>query len=353
MPADYRPLLARDDQFDRICAILGAVAEQGSLRKATEVLGVSYRYAWGLIRRAEEEIGTPLLVRRVGGASGGGAELTPTAQDLLRRHRLLRREAAAILGPERADAALERPLLMASTIGPVEVGLVDALVGGYRAETGQWVRYIAAGSGQALDLGRAGRVDLALVHAPELEERFLAEGYGTGRYPLAQNDFVVCGPADDPARVRQAASAVDAMRRIAEGRHPFVSRNDQSGTNVRELRLWQLAGISPEPPWYEPWPLGGQGNIATLRHAAAIGAYTLIDSATLVMACPEGYAGLFRGDPALVNQFCLIPVNPELFPFVNGAGARRFAEWATGPAGRAVVRAFGTAAYGEPLFRLP
>lgn len=353
MPADYRPLLARDDLFDRICAILRAVAEHGSLRKATQALGVSYRYAWGLVKRVEEELGTPLLVRKVGGAYGGGAALTPAAEDLLRRHRLLVREAAVILGPEEERAARERPLLIASTIGPVEVGLVDALVAAYRKETGQWVRYIAAGSGQALDLARAGRVDLALVHAPELEERFLAEGYGTGRYPLAQNDFVICGPADDPAGVRGAASAADAMRRIAEGRHRFVSRNDRSGTNMRELRLWELAGIEPRPPWYEPWALGGQGNVATLRHAAAIGAYTLVDSATLVMACPEGYAGLYRGDPELLNQFCLIPVNPDLFPAVSGPGARRFVEWATGPAGQAVIQAFGTETYGAPLFRLP
>ena len=91
MPADYRPLLARDDQFNRLCSILSAVAEHGSLRKATEALGVSYRYAWGLVRQAEEEIGTPLLVRTVGGASGGGARLTETADDLLRRYRLLTR----------------------------------------------------------------------------------------------------------------------------------------------------------------------------------------------------------------------------------------------------------------------
>lgn len=353
MPADYRPLLARDDQFDRLCAILSAVAQHGSLRKATQVLGMSYRYAWGLVRQAEEEIGTPLLVRKVGGPSGGGAQLTQTGEDLLRRHRLLTREAAVIMGPERSDALADRPLLMASTIGPVEVGLVDALVGAYRAETGHWVRYIAAGSGQALNLARAGRVDLVLVHAPELEARFLADGYGTGRHPLAQNDFVICGPAEDPAGIRTAASAADAMRRIARGGHPFVSRGDRSGTHVRELRLWEQAGIMPSAPWYQPWALGGKGNIATLRHAAAVGAYTLIDSATLVMACPEGYAGLFRGDPVLVNQFCLIPVSPELFPAVNGEGARHFVAWATGPAGRAVIRAFGAESFGEPLFRLP
>jgi len=353
MPADYRPLLARDDQFDRLCAILSAVAQHGSLRKATQVLGMSYRYAWGLVRQAEEEIGTPLLVRKVGGASGGGAELTPAAHDLLRRHRLLTREARSILGPATVVAPENRPLLMSSTFGPVEVGLVDALVAAFRRETGNWVRYIAAGSGQALELARAGRVDLVLVHAPSLEEQFMADGFGTGRYPLAVNVFVVCGPDADPAGVRTAASAPEAMRRIAEGGFPFVSRNDRSGTHVREMALWAAAGITPGPPWYQPWPLGGQGNIATLRHAAEIGAYTLIDSANLTMACPEGFAGLFRDDPALLNHFNLIPVNPDVFPAVNHEGARCFVEWATGPGGRNVVGSFGVEQYGAPLFRVP
>ncbi|MBP2019166.1 tungstate transport system substrate-binding protein [Symbiobacterium terraclitae] len=353
MTTDYRRLLDGDDQFERLCAILAAVSESGSLRKATEALGYSYRYAWGLIRRAEEEIGTPLLIRKVGGASGGGAELTSAARDLLRRYRLLTRETQSIMGPSPILAPESRPLLMSSTIGPVEVGLVDALVAAYRRETGNWVRYIAAGSGQALELARAGRVDLVLVHAPDLEEQFLAEGFGTGRYPLAWDTFVICGPVADPAGVRTAPSAADAMRRIAEGGFPFVSRNDRSGTNMRELALWEAAGIAPSGPWYQPWPLGGQGNIATIRHAAATGAYTLTDSATLARACPEGFTGLFSDDPILVNRFNLIPVNPDLFPAVNHQGAKHFCEWATGPGGRRVVESFGTEAFGTPLFHVP
>lgn len=353
MTTDYRPLLGGGDQFDRLCAILAAVSDSGSLRKATEALGFSYRYAWGLIRRAEAEIGTPLLVRKVGGASGGGADLTPAARDLLRRHRLLTREAHSILAPSPILAPESRPLLMSSTFGPVEVGLVDALVAAYRRETGNWVRYIAAGSGQALELARAGRVDLVLVHAPSLEEQFLADGFGTGRHALAVDIFVICGPAEDPAGVRTAASAADAMRRIAAGGFPFVSRNDRSGTHVREMALWEAAGVTPGAPWYRPWPLGGQGNIATMRHAAETGAYTLIDSANLTMACPEGFAGLFSDDPLLVNRFNLIPVNPELFPAVNHEGARHFVEWATGPGGRKVVGSFGVETYGAPLFQVP
>jgi len=143
------------------------------------------------------------------------------------------------------------------------------------------------------------------------------------------------------------------MRRIAAGGFRFVRRNDRSGTHVRELALWEAAGVTPAAPWYEPWPLGGQGSIATLRHAASTGAYTLVDTATLTLACPEGYAGLFRDDPLLVNRFNLIPVNSEVFPAVNYEGARRFCEWATGPAGRAIVASFGAEKYGAPLFQVP
>jgi len=356
---DYRQLIDRDGtgRFDRLCALLAQVEQTGSLRRATEVLGLSYRYAWGLVRDAEARLGAPLLVSRVGGASGGGAELTPTAQDLLRRHRMLQEKLDAIFGPEPrrssdADPA-SRPLLMASTIGPVEAGLVDALAAAYKEATGVWIRYIAAGTGQALEIARTGRVDLVLVHAPEMEEQFIREGYGTKRCPLAYNNFLICGPAADPARVGEAASAADAMRRIAAAGAPFVSRGDMSGTHVRERLLWERAGIEPSPPWYQVYPLGGQGNAATLRHAASAGAYTVIDSATFALVRPLGYAALFHGDPLLHNLFCLIPVNPARCPGANLAGAERFAAWATGPEGRSVIRAFGVREHGLPLYHLP
>lgn len=367
MQPNYHLLIDRDGpgRFDRLCALLAQVEQTGSLRRATEALSISYRYAWGLIRKAEERIGAPLLLSRVGGASGGGAELTPTAHDLLRRHRLLQQEMATILGPRAAPAPPEtallaqgesdenRPLLMASTMGPVEAGLVDGLVNAYREATGVWIRYIAAGTGQALAVARSGRVDLVLVHAPELEEQFVQEGYGTRRIPLACNTFLLCGPAADPAGVAGAPSAAEAMRRIAAARALFVSRGDRSGTHVKELELWAAAGVEPEGAWYQPWALGGQGNVATLRHAAALGAYTLIDSASFAIVQPEGYAVLYQSDPLLRNRFSLIPVDPERFPTANHAGAKRFIAWATGPEGRALIASFGLREHGLALFQLP
>ncbi|MFZ5824245.1 MAG: substrate-binding domain-containing protein [Bacillota bacterium] len=354
MQPDYRLLIDRDSpgRFERLCTLLAQVEQLGSLRRATEALSTSYRYAWGLIRKAEEAIGAPLLVSKAGGAGGGGAELTPVAHDLLRRHRLLQQELSSILGPgARHDTS--DPVLMASTIGPVEAGLVDALVTAYREQTGAWVRYIAAGSGQALVVARSGRVDLVLTHAPDLEEQFIQEGYGTRRYPLACNSFLLCGPAADPAFIAGAGSAPEALRRIAVAGAPFVSRADQSGTHVKEMQLWAAAGIAPAGPWYEVWPLGGQGNAATLRHAVSTGAYTLIDSATFTIVQPPGYAVLCRADPLLRNLFTLIPVHPGRFPKANHAGAARFIAWATGPEGRAVISSFGVRAHGLPLFQLP
>lgn len=365
MNPDYRRLIDSDDsgRFERLCTILMAVEQQGSLRRATEELALSYRYAWGLIRKAEERIGAPLLLSKVGGSTGGGAELTPIAHDLLQRHRLLQREMAAILGPREQGESqvpepqnspdLSRPLLMASTIGPVEAGLVDELVTAYRAATGVWIRYIAAGTGQALEVARTGRVDLVLVHAPELEEQFLQEGHGANRYPLAENSFLLCGPSADPAGVAQAATAAAGLQRIAASQSPFVSRGDRSGTHVKELELWAAAGITPAPPWHQVWPLGGQGNAATLRHAASLGAYTLTDSATLATVQPEGCTALLQGDPLLRNRFSLITVNPKRFANINSEGAERFAQWAVGEKGRAVIRPFGLLKYGVSLFQLP
>lgn len=354
MQPDYRLLVDRDGsgRFDRLCTLLTEVEQQGSLRRATERLGLSYRYAWGLVRQAEERIGAPLLNRKVGGATGGGAELTPTAQELLRRHRLLQQEVASIFAPASGQPE-SQPLLMASTIGPVETGLVDGLAAAYRAETGVWIRSIAAGTGQALALARSGRVDLVLVHAPELEEQFVREGYGTKRVPLACNTFLLAGPSSDPAGVLGAESAADAMRRIAATRAPFVSRGDQSGTHVKELQLWAAAGIEPAGPWYQVWPLGGQGNAATLRHAASVGAYTLVDSATFAIVRPQGCAALCQGDSLLRNRFSLIPLHPDRFPAANHGGVQRFVAWATGPRGRSVVASFGVEEHGAPLFELP
>jgi tungstate transport system substrate-binding protein len=337
----YSRLLAAEgtDRFRRLGSILEAVERLGSLRQATGALGISYRQAWGLVRRAEELLAAPLLSRRVGGAEGGGAELTPAALDLLERWRRLQQDVTQIVATPSAGEL--KPILLASTIGPVEVGLLDQLEAAFYRATGIWVRHIAAGTGQALDIARAGRVDLVLTHAPAEEARFLADGWGAGRFPLMANEFLVCGPVDDPAGVRGAVNGADAFLRIASAGAPFLSRADRSGTNLKELELWRAAAVEPAWPWYRAYERGAQGSGATLREAAATGAYTLVDRATFNTVAPAQAVALFEGDPLLRNVFSLLKLAPERFPSVNHEGAARFVAWATGPEGQAAIGASG------------
>lgn len=324
------------DRFRRLGAILAGVAQAGSLNRATTALGVSYRQAWGLIKRIEEELGEPILVSQKGGASGGGTALTPLGIDLLERYRRLQNEVSQILTTPPPDPA--RPVLIATTIGPVETGIMGALEAGFYQATGIWVRHIAAGTGQALDLARAGRVDLVLTHAPREEERFLADGWGMARHPLMTNHFIVAGPFADPAGVRSADSAAEALRLIAGAEVLFLSRGDRSGTHRKEETLWAAAGVLPQAPWHQTFPLGAQGSGATLLAADRLGAYTLIDRATWATVAPTGLSILLEGDPALENPFSLISLHPARFPQLNHAGAEHFIRWATGPAGQAVIR---------------
>ncbi len=325
------------DRFRRLGAILEAVAEHGSLNRATAALGISYRQAWGLVRRVEQRLGAPLLTRRVGGAAGGGAELTELGRDLLTRCRWLLSEMDQVLtGPEPDPS---RPILLASTIGPAEVGILDRLEAAFHGATGLWVRHIAAGSGQALTIARGGRVDLVLAHAPDEEEQFIAEGWGLSRHPLMKNDFVLVGPPEDPAGVRQAGSAAETMARIASAGALFLTRGDRSGTHCKELRLWEQAGVDPAgAPWYRTFERGAQGSGVTLREADRLGAYTLVDQATLAAVRPVRLTVLFERDGALENLFSLLALNPERLPYLNHTGARRFIAWATGPEGQAVIR---------------
>jgi tungstate transport system substrate-binding protein len=339
----YLKLIATEgtDRFRRLGTILEAVEQNGSLRQATAALGVSYRQAWGLLRRAEERLDEPLLSRRVGGAAGGGAELTDAARDLLGRWRQVQQNVTQILVQSLPAPAEQRPVLLASTIGPVEVGLLDRLETAFHRATGVWVRHIAAGSGQALEIARSGRVDLVLTHAPAEEERFVREGWGAWRHPLMANDFVICGPESDPAGVGGAATAVAAMQRITVAAAPFLSRADRSGTHLKEQGLWEAGGINPGAPWYRPFERGAQGSGVTLREAERVGAYTLVDRATFNTVAPERLRILFEGDAALANSFSLLSLSAERFPTANHAGAEQFIAWATGPEGQAVIAGSG------------
>jgi tungstate transport system substrate-binding protein len=249
-------------------------------------------------------------------------------------------------------ASPQRFVLMAATIGPIDAGIVDALESGFEKETGIRVRHVGAGTGAALDIARQGSIDLVLVHARVLEEKFVADGFGTGRIPLMFNDFVIVGPAADPAGIRGMKTAAEALRAIADRQAPFVTRGDNSGTHVAELGLWEKAGVKPAGAWYDKFEKGSTGNVPTLKYADEKGAYTVMDRATLITVRPSVKCEvLVENDEAMLNHISLIPVNPAKFPQVNHAAALEFARWMTDAGkGQMIIRDFGKDQYGSPLF---
>jgi tungstate transport system substrate-binding protein len=253
--------------------------------------------------------------------------------------------AALATAPRRAVAAPSR-LRLATTTSTESSGLLRHVLPAFEAECGCNVDVIAVGTGKALKLGEQGDVDVVLVHARVLEDRFVAEGWGTGREDVMYNDFVLVGPPGDPAGVRGAPDAAEAFRRIARSEPAFISRGDRSGTHLKELETWQRAGISPRGGWYLE---AGQGMSEVIAMAVERGAYVLTDRATYLAHPGRAALGvLLEGDPALFNPYGVIPVSPRRHPGANHALARRFVEFLTGAEGRRLIAGFRIS--GQQLF---
>jgi len=257
-----------------------------------------------------------------------------------------------LLFPSLTIAESSKFILLASTIGPIDSGIVDLLENEFEKETGIRVRHVGAGTGAALDIARKGDVDLVLVHAKSLEEKFLKEEFGTERIDLMYNDFVIMGPSQDPAGIKGLKTAAEALKTISGKQAPFISRGDNSGTHVAEMQLWEKAGIKPSGSWYIIYEKGAMGNVPTLRYTDEQKAYTVIDRATYLSIKNQiKLEILVEKDEALLNFITLIPVNPKKFPKVNYAGAMTFAKWLTSPEkGQRIIRDFGKDQYGSPLF---
>jgi tungstate transport system substrate-binding protein len=257
-----------------------------------------------------------------------------------------------VIFASQAFAEGNKTILLSSTIGPIDAGIVDALETQFERETGIRVRHVGAGTGAALELARNGQFDLVLVHARALEEQFVAEGFGTERIDLMYNDFVIMGPKSDPAGIKGMKSASEAMKKIAEKSVPFISRGDNSGTHIAEKDLWIKAGIKPNGAWYKVWEKGASGNAPTLQFTDEKRAYTVIDRATyLTLKDKIKIVILVEKDEALLNFISLIPVNPQKFPRVNHDEAMQFIKWLTNPnQGQKIIRDFGKEQYGTPLF---
>ena len=221
-----------------------------------------------------------------------------------------------------------------------ELGLLDHLIPIFRNKTGIGVRVVAVGTGQALKNGRNGDGDVLLVHARAAEERFVATGFGIERRDVMYNDFVVVGPAADPAGIRGASDVTAALAKIATRRIAFVSRGDESGTHIRERSLWAFT-IDPDGfsgGWYRET---GSGMGATLNVAVGMGAYAITDRATWVGFRNKADFGiLVAGDRRLFNPYGVILVNPVRHRHVNAVGGRAFIRWLTGPEGQAAIGSF-------------
>ncbi|WP_124112467.1 substrate-binding domain-containing protein [Palleronia sp. THAF1] len=247
---------------------------------------------------------------------------------------------ALLAAPVHAD------VLVQSTTSTANSGLYDHLLPIFTDETGIDVNVVAVGTGQAIKNAMNCDGDVLLVHAKAREEAFVAEGYGTERRDVMYNDFVIVGPEADPAGINGEEDASAALTAIAEAEAPFVSRGDNSGTHTAELSLWDAAGMEPEGAWYRET---GSGMGATLNVGVGMGAYALTDRATWVTFGNKGDIGvLVQGDPALFNQYGVIPVSVEACPSVNVEEAQVFADWLVSDAGQQAIGAFTVE--GEQLF---
>jgi tungstate transport system substrate-binding protein len=247
-----------------------------------------------------------------------------------------------------AAQAQRSPVILSTTTSTQDSGLLDVLVPMFERQSGYTVKTIAVGTGQALTLGARGEADVVLAHAPELEKRYVSEGKMLNRRLVMYNDFVIIGPADDPARIKGMTSAAQAMKAIAQTGARFVSRGDNSGTHILEKLLWKSAGVEPAAPWYIE---AGQGMGATLGVADDRNAYTVTDRGTyLAYRKRLRLPILVQGDRPLLNIYSVMEVNPSNGPRVNAAGGKAFADFMVAPETQNVIKGFGIEKFGQALF---
>src|SRR5262252_2044143 len=255
---------------------------------------------------------------------------------------------AALLFVTSPAVAQSTSVILSTTTSTQDSGLLDVLVPMFESKTGYTVKTLSVGTGQALALAAKGEADVALVHAPTLEKKYVSEGKLLNRRLVMYNDFVIIGPGDDPAKVRSAKSATGALKAIEQAKANFISRGDKSGTNILELALWKQAGVEPKGAWYIE---SGQGMGQTLGIADDRHAYTLTDRATyLAFSKRVNLPILVEKDRPLLNIYSVMEVNPANGPRVNTTGGKAFAEFILAPETQGVIKTFGVTKYGQPLF---
>jgi tungstate transport system substrate-binding protein len=247
--------------------------------------------------------------------------------------------------------AQEKVLLMATTTSTEDTGLLNVIGPEFKKASGIDLRWTATGTGKALKLGEDCNVDVLMVHAPDAEKKFVEAGFGLNRREIMYNDFIIIGPAADPAGVK-GKSVKDALQAIQAKQANFVSRGDKSGTHMMELDLWKSSGapVPEKEPWYAQ---AGQGMMATITIAAEKNGYTLADRGTYIKY-ENNLQGnpplkiLVEGDRALFNQYSVIAVNPAKCPKAQLELATKFSDWITGPEGQKLIKEFKV--MGKPLF---
>ena len=264
--------------------------------------------------------------------------LRPVAAVLAVAGSLLATGCSADAGADSSEA------ILATTTSTQDSGLLDELVPDFEEEFDCTIKTVAVGSGEALEMGERGDADVLLVHSPDAEEEFMAGGHGLSRDPVMHNDFVIVGPASDPAGVGGAVDAADALTRIADSTAPFASRGDDSGTHTKELALWDEAGVEPSGDWYFET---GQGMGETLTIAGQKSAYALTDRGTFLATANLDSEILYEGSDDLQNHYHVIVVDRGEEP---APCAEELAGWLQVPEVQERIGGFGVEQYGEPLF---
>jgi tungstate transport system substrate-binding protein len=252
---------------------------------------------------------------------------------------------AVVLAVSAATGWAQDAMVMASTTSTEQSGLFGHLLPAFTKATGITVKVVAVGTGQAIDMARRGDADVLFVHDRIAEEKYVADGFAPRRYPVMYNDFIIVGPRSDPAGVK-GADVIAALKKVAAGNAPFVSRGDKSGTDAAEKRYWTQAGLGTRGSGYQEC---GCGMGPALNIASSTNAYALTDRGTWLSFKNRGdLAVLVEGDKRLFNQYGVMTVSPQKFPHVKVAQAQRFIDWVTGPDGQATIASYRVG--GEQLF---
>lgn len=242
-----------------------------------------------------------------------------------------------IICASNVQAETER-LRLATTTSTDNSGLLHVLHPAFEQKYNIKVDVISVGTGKALRLAENGDVDVLMVHAPAAEIKFVEAGYGIERLPVMHNDFIIVGPASDPAGLKQAYDLEEAMQKLVDGKHGFVSRGDDSGTHKKEMRLWQRVDANPDGDWYMSV---GQGMGVVLRIASDKSAYALTDRGTYLAFMDKLELDVvFENDAALYNPYHVIIVNPEKHPHTQVSMAQKYVDFIRGPEGQELIRSF-------------